>query len=356
MSPPAPDELDGEQLPSLEGAWFDVATSEDAVEAQVVAASHQVAQVWEKWGERLGEVSARHLPSDEKPVTMDTSTPPSKGETMARDWTKDPASDPQVNYLNTVLAEAVKLQRALKEKGVDHADELMKTTEEVVAAAHKRLEDGTFTKGNASQAIDFILDMNRKLTKRLRTFGDGSHTIYGRETRTRSRITEDGIYRHPVSGQIWKVQVAKQGSGRLYAKRLEIVKEAVYENVDGGPLDEAVLVEPAKGKFVYAPGALREIDPSWKMTLEQAKEFGALYGMCCVCCATLTAEQSFEEGIGPVCGKRFVSKPPVVDVPLFEPELENVDPCTPGQKCGPSTQCSKHSLEYQRRWGRAANE
>jgi hypothetical protein len=41
-----------------------------------------------------------------------------------------------------------------------------------------------------------------------------------------------------------------------------------------------------------------------RMTLEDAKEFGALYGTCCVCGRLLTNEVSIEAGIGPVCGKR----------------------------------------------------
>jgi hypothetical protein len=41
------------------------------------------------------------------------------------------------------------------------------------------------------------------------------------------------------------------------------------------------------------------------MTLEDAKEFGRLYGMCCQCGATLTDEKSIEAGIGPVCAGKF---------------------------------------------------
>jgi hypothetical protein len=41
------------------------------------------------------------------------------------------------------------------------------------------------------------------------------------------------------------------------------------------------------------------------MSLEEAKAFGRLYGVCVRCGATLTDEQSIEAGIGPVCAGRF---------------------------------------------------
>lgn len=90
----------------------------------------------------------------------------------------------------------------------------------------------------------------------------------------------DGIYL--VDGTVYKVQYARE-SGRPYAK--ELSKET--------------------GKFDYAPGALRRIRPEHKMTLEQAKEYGALYGTCCQCGRTLTNEVSIEAGIGPICAGKF---------------------------------------------------
>jgi hypothetical protein len=92
---------------------------------------------------------------------------------------------------------------------------------------------------------------------------------------------EAGIYL--VNGKVHKVQRAVHGSGNLYAKILDI----------------------GTGRFEYAPGAIRQIRPEHRMSLEQAKEFGALYGVCCSCGATLTDETSIEAGIGPVCARKF---------------------------------------------------
>lgn len=90
---------------------------------------------------------------------------------------------------------------------------------------------------------------------------------------------DEGMYRR--DGVIYKVQRAIHGSGHLYAKRLD------------------------EGSFEFASGAVSMLRPEDKMTLEQAREYGVLYGTCCVCGRTLTNEESIEAGIGPVCaGKK----------------------------------------------------
>ncbi len=94
------------------------------------------------------------------------------------------------------------------------------------------------------------------------------------------RVSDEGMYRN-AEGDIFRVQRSKE-SGNLYAKRLDII--------DGG--------------FVYEAGAIRNLKPSDRMTLDDAKAFGVQYGICCVCGALLTNEVSVAEGIGPVCGGR----------------------------------------------------
>lgn len=101
-----------------------------------------------------------------------------------------------------------------------------------------------------------------------------------REAARKAAVTVDaGIYL--LAGVVYKVQKAVHGSGNLYAKVLQ------------------------DGAFVYAPGAIRSLLPEHRMTLEQAREYGQLYGVCCNCGATLTDEESIEAGIGPVCAKKF---------------------------------------------------
>ena len=90
---------------------------------------------------------------------------------------------------------------------------------------------------------------------------------------------------HRLDGVIYKVQRAVHGSGNLYAK-------ALIED-GGGWL------------FEYAPEVVRRLSEATKLSLDEAKQFGALYGTCCVCGRTLTNEESIEYGIGPVCRTRY---------------------------------------------------
>lgn len=107
-------------------------------------------------------------------------------------------------------------------------------------------------------------------------------------------VTEDGMYRNPVTGDIYKVQRAVHGTGNLYAKLL--VVDRAWERAEDG----TVLVQ-GEAHFDYAQGAIRELKAEWRMTLEQSKQFGALYGVCVRCAATLTREDSIERGMGATC-------------------------------------------------------
>lgn len=102
------------------------------------------------------------------------------------------------------------------------------------------------------------------------------------------KVTEDGIYL--LDYTVYKVQKAVHGSGNLYAKVL------VVTSVEDGK---------KKGHFDYAPGAIKNLMPQMKMDYDQAVEFGALYGVCCNCGRTLTADESIAAGIGPYCAKKF---------------------------------------------------
>lgn len=108
---------------------------------------------------------------------------------------------------------------------------------------------------------------------------------------TKTRATE-GMYRK--SGTIYKVQIAVHGSKLPYAKRL--VELVGHKDPRTGK---------NKWRFEYAPGFVFELRPEHRLSIEQAKEFGALYGTCCVCGRTLTKESSIEAGIGPICAEKF---------------------------------------------------
>lgn len=91
---------------------------------------------------------------------------------------------------------------------------------------------------------------------------------------------EEGYY-HVQLG-FFKVVVSPK-SGNAYAKRYV----------------------PETGKWEYYPGAVTRLRPEFKMGLEQAKEFGKLYGRCIRCSKVLTDETSIEQSMGPVCISKF---------------------------------------------------
>lgn len=92
-------------------------------------------------------------------------------------------------------------------------------------------------------------------------------------------VTKEGMYLK--DGVVYKVVRAFHGSNGLYAKEL------------------------TKNGFVYAGSKIFALTTAHRMSLEQAKEYGALYGVCCVCGTVLTDEKSIAAGIGPTCAKRF---------------------------------------------------
>lgn len=99
----------------------------------------------------------------------------------------------------------------------------------------------------------------------------------------------DGIYR---LGDDWfKIVHAVHGSGKQYAKKI-----AVSQNEAGEPVAE----------WVYeGTGPLRKLTPEHRVGLEEARQFGELYGVCLKCGATLTDEESISDNIGPYCsGKK----------------------------------------------------
>lgn len=99
-----------------------------------------------------------------------------------------------------------------------------------------------------------------------------------RKTKPAPSRIQDGMY--IIDGDVYKV-VTSQTSGKPYANKLE------------------------GSSFEYAPGAIRKLRPEHLMTLEDAKKYGKLYGVCCVCGRTLTNSKSIESGIGPICAEKF---------------------------------------------------
>lgn len=189
-----------------------------------------------------------------------------------------PATAKQVIYLRSLL-EQRECDAARKQDLVD------------------RIEGYTLTKREASFAINTLLS-----SKRISALAPAASP--GVKQTVKGQIEQDGIYRNPQTGEIFKVQWNRaNGSGRhLYAKQATLVFGD--RQFDAIPLNSDFNSKGGQVTFDYRPGLLNRIKPEWRMTFEEAKTFGALYGNCVRCGRDLTNEESVEKGIGPVCGKR----------------------------------------------------
>lgn len=113
----------------------------------------------------------------------------------------------------------------------------------------------------------------------------------------------DGMYRGPQpNNHIYKVYHTVHGANQQVAKRLVIKDGPLHIS---SQLDEYKVTDHVTVSFKYEGKApLRFLKPHMRLSIQEAMEFGKLYGMCVVCGRTLTNELSIELGIGPVCGER----------------------------------------------------
>lgn len=95
-----------------------------------------------------------------------------------------------------------------------------------------------------------------------------------------------GMWIDMYLNRIFKVYKAVHGSGKMCAKVL-------------------VVDDFGQSSFDYLGLAERHVPKgAHRMSLEDAKHYGRLYGVCVRCGATLTDEASIEAGIGPICATK----------------------------------------------------
>ena len=132
----------------------------------------------------------------------------------------------------------------------------------------------------------------------------------GVETKHDFSPVGDGYYRK--DGIIWKV-VRNQADTAFYAKHYVIdfeKRDATKDALDaareaGDTKTVALLGRKTMGTWEYVPGMYQALRNSDKLSVEEAKKWGALYGICCRCGRMLTNEDSIEAGIGPICASKF---------------------------------------------------
>jgi hypothetical protein len=96
---------------------------------------------------------------------------------------------------------------------------------------------------------------------------------------------EIGMYRK-ADGTMYRAYAGREHSDRILAKRLIPTGADTWG-------------------FEYAGLASRFVVAAERMTLAEAKAWGAQFGTCCVCSALLTDPSSVQAGIGPICSSRI---------------------------------------------------
>lgn len=279
--------------------------------------------------EQAGRASQTPALTTEEPARTPQTSGGSAAATSSRK-VADPASEAQIRFIQTLVAERDTTKigtfpgRTLAE--IQGGSEVSKSRASSLITALKNAKIRTDAPESAATPaqIRFIETMceeqGRTLHMDLATLTKDaasdliSALVAARETRTspeavrtpagpqktgsaatsRNWVTEDGMYRTP-DGEVYKVQFAIHGSGRLYAKKL-VEREEPKTHKNG---------KVSTHEFVKETGAIRKLTADMKMTLAQAKEWGALYGTCCRCGTQLTDEKSIADGIGPICGDKF---------------------------------------------------
>ena len=188
---------------------------------------------------------------------------------MTQTMSTAPATDKQVTFILELL-----------ERHTGYSDDFG-------ARLPKALAAGAITKTKASEIIDWLTRRPyAEKTPAVKIASDGP-------------IGEGFWITDPMSGEadsidVWKVQQNLKKTG-IYGKKL-----IVTEKYDG----------TKSGRFSYVKGSLgmmSKLNPR-PMTIEEAKKYGSLYGVCSRCGRGLTHEDSIERMLGPVCYGYLMSK------------------------------------------------
>jgi len=251
---------------------------------------------------KTGNAGMARVPAPRNPSRGVLATPTSI-EHAARLLDRLYASDPAI--AQELAADLTGKNQAYVSRVIDNLMALLAMEPPAVSDAQKRYATSLYTArlsvGDAELDGKFAAALDAMTKDEARRLID---TLTSLPTRNRNDIpakkdgealhaVTEGMYRLP-NGEIYKVQKAVHGSGQLYAKKL--VK-----------LDEPTTVRGKEAHYAFemARGAIRQLRPEHRMTREDAKKFGDLYGCCCRCGTVLTDEESIARGIGPVCADKF---------------------------------------------------
>lgn len=197
-----------------------------------------------------------------------------------------PATERQIEYLDSLSRTMVTLSQKATSLGLEGADDYLKAATDVVDALAGYQSRGNLTKGNASRAIDYIVESNRTISAKISSHSAAAPTTSSDFIAPKKTYTKDdaGVYR-AVDGSFIRIYYGQQ-SGVMLAKRMTVVNgDLEYQYVG------------------LADRHAKKIER--KLTLDEAKKIGKATGTCCVCGRRLDDPESVDAGIGPVCAGKF---------------------------------------------------
>ena len=161
------------------------------------------------------------------------------------------------------------------------------------------------TSNGASALIDWLKPMGLCTTEpACSPAGDPATDNVLASEEPESDELEDGMYRSNA-GEYLKVYKTQKGHQVAKIARIEKSFDPECLSCSGDYDHEHACTCHFVVSFDYVgKRPLRDLRPSMKLTLAQAREFGMIYGTCVCCGRTLTDELSVYLGIGPVCGGR----------------------------------------------------
>jgi hypothetical protein len=190
-------------------------------------------------------------------------------------------SEKQLTFITSLIDRREAMFRNAGQSEQANAIAEMKTA--ILAEAqsnHMTVKDG-------SKSIERMQAGNDRISEALKSIIEAKRAEQ-RAAAPKKEDLSDGFY--SLDDTIYKVVTSK--AGRQYAKELVTRK---YSDEKGD----------SEREFVYAPGIINRLTPEHALTLEEAEQYGQLYGRCLNCGRVLSNEESIARAMGPVCAGKF---------------------------------------------------
>ncbi|AHB31723.1 hypothetical protein PBI_BERNARDO_46 [Mycobacterium phage Bernardo] len=213
-----------------------------------------------------------------------------------------PASDPQLSFIRTLLAER-------DWKSVEDAEFVARTA--IVSVALRWIDSRDLDeipesakailagKGTDGEMINAILIAAQQEPLAISEASDliGRLKTVDRDPAV-STEREDGFYM--LGDTIVKLYHTVHGANKQVGAKFVGV---ITEKVDAADSPTGKM-RPAEIEWEYGGMALARNPRLVRMTPDQAAEFGQVYGRCGRCASPLTKQESIERGLGPVCASK----------------------------------------------------